>query len=74
VNGTFDDRHHVSWFAGFLPEPEPRLVVVVSVEDPVADIWGATVAAPVFARIAEAAVCLLGLAPSGDLGLRGDSI
>jgi hypothetical protein len=36
---------------------------VVAVEDPAMDFWGATVAAPVFARIVEAAVCELGLAP-----------
>ena len=34
VNGTFDDSHHVAWFAGFLGQPEPRVVVVVAVEDP----------------------------------------
>jgi cell division protein FtsI/penicillin-binding protein 2 len=66
VNGTFDDTHHVSWFVGFLPRPDPRIVVVVAIEDPVSDFWGATVAAPVFARIARAAVCQLGLAPSED--------
>ena len=38
-------------------------VVVVAVEDPESDFWGSTVAAPVFARIAEAAICELGLAP-----------
>jgi len=63
VNGTFDDEHHVAWFAGFLRQPHPSLVVVVAVEDPARDFWGSTVAAPVFARIAEAAVCELGLAP-----------
>jgi cell division protein FtsI/penicillin-binding protein 2 len=64
VNGSFDDRHHVAWFAGFLPQPSPRLVVVVAVEDPQAEVWGSAVAAPVFARIAEAALCRLGLPPA----------
>ncbi len=63
VNGTFDDEHHVAWFAGFLRQQQPSIVVVVAVEDPAMDFWGATVAAPVFARIVEAAVCELGLAP-----------
>jgi cell division protein FtsI/penicillin-binding protein 2 len=65
VAGGFDDDHHVAWFAGFLPLPDPRLVIVVSVENPRADFWGATTAAPVFARIAEAAATQLDLAPSG---------
>jgi cell division protein FtsI/penicillin-binding protein 2 len=64
VNGTFDDTHHVAWFAGFLPMPDPQIVVVVAVEDPSVDYWGATVAAPAFARIAEATVCYLGLPPT----------
>jgi cell division protein FtsI/penicillin-binding protein 2 len=66
VAGGFDDDHHVAWFAGFLPLPDPRLVIVVAIENPRADIWGATTAAPVFARIAEAAAAHLDLAPSAD--------
>lgn len=55
VNGGFDDEHHVAWFAGFLPLPDPRMVIVVAVENPRSDFWASTAAAPVFARIAEAA-------------------
>jgi len=65
VDGAFDDEHHVSWFAGFLPMPDPQIVVVVAIEDPVKDdFWASTVAAPVFAEIAEASVSLLDLAPT----------
>ena len=49
VAGGFDDRHHVAWFAGFLPLPEPRFAVVVSVNQPAEDFWASSVAAPVFA-------------------------
>jgi cell division protein FtsI/penicillin-binding protein 2 len=68
VNGTFDDEHHIAWFAGFLPHSGPSIVIVVAIEDPRTDFWGSTVAAPVFARIAEAAVCELGLAPESGEG------
>lgn len=61
VNGRFDDEHHVAWFAGFLPLPDPRVVIVVALENPRADFWGSTTAAPVFARIAEAAAVHLDL-------------
>jgi cell division protein FtsI/penicillin-binding protein 2 len=65
VDGTFDDEHHIAWFAGFLPMPDPRIVVVVAVEDPVEiDFWASTVAAPLFAEIAEASACLLDLTPT----------
>jgi cell division protein FtsI (penicillin-binding protein 3) len=70
VAGTFDDEHHVAWFAGFLPMPDPRLVVVVAIEDPsVKDFWASTVAAPVFADIAEASVCLLDLSPTEPVSI-----
>jgi cell division protein FtsI/penicillin-binding protein 2 len=70
VAGTFDDEHHVAWFAGFLPMPDPRLVVVVAVEDPsTIDFWASTVAAPIFADIAEASVCLLDLPPTEAVSL-----
>jgi cell division protein FtsI/penicillin-binding protein 2 len=65
VNGAFDDQHHIAWFAGLMPMPEPRIAVVVAIEDPFGiDFWASTVAAPVFAEIAEASACLLDLAPS----------
>ncbi len=67
IDGSFDDSHHVAWFAGFLPQPEPSIVVVVSVVEPTADFWGSTVAAPAFARIAAAAMCHLGIPPTEEI-------
>ncbi|MGD9253865.1 MAG: penicillin-binding protein 2 [Holophagae bacterium] len=65
VGGTFDDEHHVAWFAGFFPMPDPRVVIVVSIEEAqVADFWGSTIAAPVFADIAAAAAAILDLPPT----------
>jgi cell division protein FtsI/penicillin-binding protein 2 len=65
VGGSFDDQHHISWFAGLMPMPDPRIAVVVAVEDPTEiDYWASTVAAPIFSEIAEAAACLLDLAPT----------
>jgi len=61
VAGGFDDQHHVSWFAGFLPLPDPQIVIVVAVVQPDNDFWASTVAAPAFARIATRAACILGL-------------
>ena len=64
VGGRFDDEHHTSWFAGFLPVEAPRVVIVVAVENPRGEFWASTVAAPVFARIAQDAACLLAIPPS----------
>jgi len=65
-NGGFDDDHHVAWFAGFLPLPDPRMVIVVAVENPRVDFWASTVAAPVFSRIAEAAAGHLDMPLQGN--------
>jgi cell division protein FtsI (penicillin-binding protein 3) len=59
VPGGFDEEHHVAWFAGFLPLPQPRAVIVVAIEDPREDFWASTVAAPCFARIAEETMRIL---------------
>jgi cell division protein FtsI/penicillin-binding protein 2 len=64
VAGRFDDTHHTSWFAGFLPAESPRVVIVVAVENPRGAFWASTVAAPVFSRIGEQAVSLLAIPPS----------
>lgn len=68
VDGGFDDDHHSAWFAGFLPMPEPRIVIVVAVEDPrERDFWASTVAAPIFAELAGATAAILDLAPTEPL-------
>lgn len=61
VDGGFDDLHHVAWFAGFLPLPEPEVVIVVAVEEPANEFWASTVAAPVFAGIARVTCTVLDL-------------
>ncbi len=63
-HGAFDHQHYVSWFAGFLPLPHPRVVIVVAIEDPVKDYWASSVAAPAFHGIAAAAVQVLGIPPT----------
>jgi cell division protein FtsI/penicillin-binding protein 2 len=71
VRGSFDDSHHVAWFAGFLPLPQPSVVIVVAVEEPVDDFWGSTVAAPAFARIAQVAMRQLAIPPTEDIEVVG---
>ena len=60
----YDDSSHVALFAGFAPLSKPRIVLVVVVNEPRGDvIGGGTVAAPVFARVAERALRVLGVPP-----------
>jgi cell division protein FtsI/penicillin-binding protein 2 len=61
--GSYAAGRHVAWFAGFLPMPDPRLVIVVCVDRPASTYWAAEVAAPAFGRIAARVVTLLGIPP-----------
>lgn len=54
---------YVSSFVGFVPASAPRLVILVSVDEPHGQIYGGTVAAPAFARIARYDLQYLGVPP-----------
>jgi cell division protein FtsI/penicillin-binding protein 2 len=71
VAGGFDDEHHVAWFAGFLPMPDPRYVIVVALEQPERDFWAASTAAPVFSDLATAVTEVLGLPATEPLETAG---
>jgi stage V sporulation protein D (sporulation-specific penicillin-binding protein) len=49
----------VASFIGFLPASNPRLVILVAVDEPKGTHWGATVAAPAFKEIATKAMWYL---------------
>ncbi len=60
----YNDERHVAWFAGLVPVSDPRLVMVVVVNEPRAGLsGGGAVAAPVFARVAKRSLRLLGVPP-----------
>jgi cell division protein FtsI/penicillin-binding protein 2 len=54
---------YVSSFAGFLPATDPRLVIIVTIDEPTKGYYGGTVAAPSFARLAKFAVAHLKIPP-----------
>ena len=67
VNGGYSDSRYVASFVGFAPARKPRLVVLVTVDEPRGTIWGGTAAAPAFREIAQFALQYLGpaeLAPT----------
>lgn len=53
VTGGYSPDKRVSSFAGFAPADNPRLVVVVTLDEPVGDAYGGLLAAPVFSEIVE---------------------
>ena len=67
-NGKYNDERHVAWFAGLAPVSDPRIVMVVLVNEPNTDrASGGKVAAPVFGRVAAHSLRLLGVRPDNML-------
>ena len=63
AGGYSQDRYH-SAFAGLAPMSDPRLSVVVVIDEPGGDAYyGGVVAAPVFSSIVEGSLRVLGIAP-----------
>jgi cell division protein FtsI/penicillin-binding protein 2 len=62
-NGGYSDTRYVASFVGFVPAKSPRLVTLVTVDEPRGAIWGGVVAAPAFAEIAKFALQYLEIPP-----------
>jgi cell division protein FtsI (penicillin-binding protein 3) len=65
VNGAYSHTEFNVSFTGFVPSRKPRFAIVVVVDTPRAGFYyGASVAGPIFRRIAEASLRHLGVAPT----------
>jgi cell division protein FtsI (penicillin-binding protein 3) len=65
TNGHYSTSDYTASFVGFLPSRNPAVVIIVVTDAPHAGpTTGGAVSAPVFKRIAEAALQYLGIAPS----------
>ncbi len=64
TNGGYSDNDHVSVFAGMAPLSDPRLVMVVVINQPGGEqYYGGEVAAPVFGAVIADALRLLNIPP-----------
>ena len=61
--GGYSDSRYVASFVGVVPAKDPRLVVLVSIDEPHGAIWGGVVAAPAFSEIARHSLVELEIAP-----------
>ena len=64
VTGGYSADKRVASFIGFLPAEEPRLVMLVTIDEPKKVVYGGLTAAPVFSRIAAQAMQYLKVAPN----------
>lgn len=63
AHGGYAARKRVGSFVGFVPADDPRLVVLVLIDEPEVNVYGGVVAAPVFQNIARGALRRLAVAP-----------
>ncbi|HUF46885.1 MAG TPA: penicillin-binding protein [Vicinamibacterales bacterium] len=65
VDGRYADNEYNASFVGFAPSGQPVFTILVVIDTPRGhSYYGGAVAAPVFARIAEAALHLAGVPPT----------
>ena len=68
VAGGYAEDRYTALFAGLVPASDPRLVIVVVVDEPRStEYYGGQVAAPVFAEVAAGIARTLGIAPDAAL-------
>ena len=65
VSGGYSADKRFSSFVGFAPAEAPRIVIGVFVDEPREDIYGGEIAAPAFREVAEYAMKMLGVPPTG---------
>jgi cell division protein FtsI/penicillin-binding protein 2 len=61
--GYMEDQFYAS-FVGFLPVPDPKIVILVTLDRPVGETYGGQTAAPIFKNIVERIAPYLNLLPS----------
>jgi cell division protein FtsI (penicillin-binding protein 3) len=62
-SGGYADNDYVASFVGFAPAEDPRVAILVVVDEPQEEYYGGTVAAPAFKRIAYETLNYLNVPP-----------
>ena len=75
IRGGYAEDRYMSLFAGMAPASDPRLVMVVVIDEPQrGQHYGGQVAAPVFAKVMEGALRILDIPPDDLPSLDGQVI
>ncbi len=67
VNGQYSTEKYLSSFIGYAPLPDPRITILVQIDEPRGAIYGGKVAAPVFQKIAQQVLVHLRVPPDRTL-------
>jgi cell division protein FtsI (penicillin-binding protein 3) len=71
ADGGYSLSRYVASFVGFVPAEHPRLVILVTVDEPHGAIWGGAVAAPAFSEIAKFGLQYLEVPPDSHVTAGG---
>jgi cell division protein FtsI (penicillin-binding protein 3) len=72
--GAYSSTLSIGSFTGFVPADDPKLAIVVVIDEPTkGEAWGGVVAAPVFRKIAEQALPYLGVSSRVPVKVAGQA-
>jgi cell division protein FtsI (penicillin-binding protein 3) len=69
VDGRYSNTKYLASFIGFAPLPDPRLTILVWIDEPKGQIYGGDAAAPVFQRIMQESLLQLHVRPDQSIPL-----
>ncbi|MCL2145023.1 MAG: penicillin-binding protein 2 [Endomicrobia bacterium] len=71
---TYSTKHYIASFCGIVPAMNPELAILVVIDEPKGDYYASSVAAPVFARIAERTAQYLNIPKDEPEAVKNDKI
>jgi cell division protein FtsI/penicillin-binding protein 2 len=73
LTGGYSTSKYVASFVGIVPATAPRLLILVTVDEPQGAIFGGTIAAPIFQQIARFALQYLEVPPDNPAELQSSN-
>jgi cell division protein FtsI (penicillin-binding protein 3) len=70
--GGYSEDRYISGFMGFAPAEDPKLVVLVVIDEPQGNNYGGIVAAPIFKTIMEKVLSYLSVHPRGTMVVKNE--
>ena len=70
VDGHYSNTKYVASFIGFAPLPQPRITVLVQIDEPKGGIYGGEISAPIFRAITQEALLQLHVPPDQTMPMK----
>jgi cell division protein FtsI (penicillin-binding protein 3) len=70
--GGYSEDRYTSGFMGFAPDEEPKIVLLIVIDEPQGDNYGGVVAAPIFKAMMEKVLPYLNVLPKGTMIVKNE--